>query len=175
MKKNRGQFLIEMMVAVSLIVIGMLGVFAVLSQSLALSRVAANQYIAAHLAAEGIEVTKNILDQNFINDPHGPWNSGFLDGTYRVQFDSSTRSGDGLMSISGNHNQQPFLRFDDGSGRYGYNSSWKETKFKREIVVEEGASSDEIKVTSSVYWKDRGGMDFETIVEDRFRNWRATP
>ena len=37
-----GQFLVEMMVAMSLIVVGMLGVFAVLSQSLALNRVAAN-------------------------------------------------------------------------------------------------------------------------------------
>jgi len=55
MRRNNGQLIIEMIVAVSLLMIGLLGIFAVLSQSLGLNRVAANQYIAAHLAAEGIE------------------------------------------------------------------------------------------------------------------------
>jgi len=161
-----GQFLIEMMVAVSLIVIGMLGVFAVLSQSLGLSRVAANQYTAAHLAAEGIEVSKNILDANFITPGVVPWNYGFDDDTYIVEFDS-----DELDDVSRNESQQPYLRFDEDSGMYGYDNSWNQTAFKREIVVE-NTSATEIKVTSRVYWTDRGGADFETVVEDRFRNWR---
>lgn len=159
-----GQFLIEMMVAVSLIVIGMLGVFAVLSQSLGLSRVAANQYIAAHLAAEGVEVTKNVLDQNFIN--RRAWNLGFNNDTYIVEFDSIS-----LTEVSENESQQPFLRFDENSKMYGYNSFWEETKFKREIIVDNRV--EEIKITSRVYWKDRGGASYETIVEDRFKNWRT--
>jgi len=168
MKKNKGQFLIEMMVSVSLIVIGMLGVFAVLSQSLALNRIAANQYTAAHLASEGIELTKNILDKNIII-PGTPWNLGFDNKTYRVQFNSAN-----LIRVPVDQERQPYLRFNTGVSRYGYNPAWNQTGFKREIVVE-NVDSTEIKVTSRVYWEDRGGIDYEVVVEDRFRNWRVIP
>ncbi|MEK7182766.1 MAG: prepilin-type N-terminal cleavage/methylation domain-containing protein, partial [Patescibacteria group bacterium] len=57
-----GQTLVELMIAMSVMSVGLLGVFAVLSQSLGLNRVVANQYVAANLAAEGIEVVKNIAD-----------------------------------------------------------------------------------------------------------------
>ncbi|MBI2506531.1 MAG: hypothetical protein HYW00_00070, partial [Candidatus Colwellbacteria bacterium] len=44
------------MIAMSVMSVGLLSVFAVLSQSLGLNRVVAEQYIASNLAAEGIEV-----------------------------------------------------------------------------------------------------------------------
>ena len=69
-----GQVLVELMVAISVMVIGLLGIFTLLSQSLGLNRVAADQYIAANLAAEGVEVAKNILDHNVIE--RNPWNEG---------------------------------------------------------------------------------------------------
>lgn len=156
--------LVEMMIASTLLVVGLFGVFAVLSQSLGLNRVAANQYIASHLAAEGIEVTKNILDTNFINQD--PWNVGFGDGVYTVAFDSAE-----LEETSEDESRQPFLRYSESSKQYGYSSSWDQTSFKREISIE-NISTDEIKVTSRVYWSDRGGIDFDVTVEDRFMNWR---
>ena len=162
MKKNKGQLIVEMMVAVSLLVIGLLGIFAVLSQSLGLNRVAANQYVAANLAAEGIEVVKNIIDSNFINDE--PWNLGLeTQGVeYTVSYDST--------SLSLENENEP-LRFDEEDGVYGYGGG-TETQFRRVITIENSEDLTEIKVTSRVYWKDRGGIDFDIVLEDRFRNWR---
>ncbi len=167
MKRDNGQLIVEMMVAVSLLVIGLLGVFAVLSQSLGLNRVAANQFVAANLAAEGIEVTKNIVDANFINDAQ--WNLYIEDGQYEVQFDDTSLIGN---EASDNPSQQKFLSLNNG--RYSYDSGGEETRFKRIITIENVPASDptEIRVTSEVYWTDRGGVNFDIVVEDRFRSWR---
>jgi len=163
-KSQNGQLLVELMVAMSLMMIGLLGIFAVLSQSLGLSRVAANQYIAANLAAEGIEVTKNILDKNFINGDQ--WNLGFQgNGDYAVEFDSTSLIGDE------NTINSP-LRYDETTRTYNY-SVGRRTNFVRKIIIE-NVGPTEIKVTSKVEWKDRGGIDFEMEVEDRFRSWRES-
>ena len=165
MKRDNGQLIVEMMVAVSLLVIGLLGVFAVLSQSLGLNRVAANQFVAANLAAEGIEVTKNIVDANFINDAQ--WNLYIEDGQYEVQFDDTSLIGN---EASDNPSQQKFLSLNNG--RYSYDSGGEETRFKRIITIKNSEDLTEIKVISRVYWRDRGGVDFDIVLEDRFRNWR---
>jgi len=165
-RRQRGQLMVELIIAMGLMTIGLLGILAVLSQSLSLNRVAANQYIAAGLAAEGIEVTKNILDANTINDR--PWNDGNLgiDGDYQVQFDDSA-----LNPLTG----AP-LNFDEATGIYSYGAGTA-TNFRRRITVTNidttgDTFSDELKIVSLVTWKDKGGINFEVEVEDHFRNWR---
>ena len=54
--------MVEAMVAMSVIVIGLLGVFALSSNSISLNRVAADRYIAVNLANEGIELVKNLIE-----------------------------------------------------------------------------------------------------------------
>ncbi len=158
----RGQLLIEMMVAMSVLMISLLGIFALLSQSLALSRVAANQYIAANLAAEGIEVVKNILDSNVI-DRTTAWNDGLaVNGDFGVQYDSVA-----LNSLIARDR----LLFDPRSRRYNYTSG-TQTSFVRVVSID-NISQDEIKVTSRVEWIDRGGLKMDIEVESRFLNWRA--
>ena len=160
--KQRGQSLVEMVVAMSFMTIGILGVFAVFSQSIGLNRIAANQYIAANLAAEGIEVTKNILDANAINGR--PWNVGVnVNGDFGVQYNSTVLNKSKAGSV---------LLFDAATGRYSYDTG-TQTGFRRTVTITNNAALDEIKVVSRVYWTDRGGIDFEVNLEDHFRAWRA--
>ena len=162
LKNNRekGQSLVEMTIAMSLMMVGLLGIFAVLAQSIGLNRVAANQYVAANLAAEGIEVTKNILDANAINSR--PWNQGLnVNGDFGVQYNSTALD----ASKATTH-----LNLDSSTGRYSYDSG-TETGFVRTISIT-NVSTSEIKVVSTVSWKDRGGIDLHVDAEDHFRNWR---
>ncbi len=155
-----GQVLVELMVAVSVMVIGLLGIFTLLAQSLGLNRVAADQYIAANLAAEGIEVVKNILDHNIIE--RNPWNEGLeRDGDFGVDYSS--------IVLDDNLSDE-FLKFDKDSGRYNYTTG-DETNFKRVITIN-NLSADEIQVNSRVDWKSRGGTTFSINLEDHFYNWR---
>src|SRR3989338_3633319 len=155
-----GQVLVELMVAISVMVIGLLGIFTLLSQSLGLNRVAADQYIAANLAAEGVEVAKNILVHNVIE--RNPWNEGLeRDGEFGVEYSS--------IVLDDNLSDE-LLKFDKDSGRYNYTAG-DETNFRRVITIN-NLSEDEIRVNSRVEWRSRGGTSFSINLEDHFYNWR---
>lgn len=154
-----GQTLVELMVAMSVMTIGLLGVFAVLSQSLGLNRVVADQYVAANLAAEGIEVVKNIADTNILKDQ--AWNSGLESGNFGVAYNSDTLNRDWA-----NEN----LKFNSLAGLYGYGAG-SPTSFRRTISIT-NLSPNEIQVKSLVKWRGRAGTEFQIELEDRFFNWR---
>lgn len=161
--KKGGQVLVELMVAVSVMVIGLLGIFTLLSQTLGLNRVAADQYIAANLAAEGVEVVKNILDHNVIE--RNPWNEGLeQDGDFGVEYSSVV-----LDANLADEN----LKFDKDSGRYNYTSG-DDTNFTRVITINNLSENEvnEIQVNSRVEWRSRGGTSFNINLEDHFYNWR---
>jgi len=153
---------VEAMIAISVMVIGLLGIFSLTSQSLGLYRVAYEQYVAVNLAAEGIEVVKNMIDTNIISGV--AWNEGLAKkGSFEVQYDSRK-----LIDPPSN---KP-LNFDPATGIYSYTSNGSVTNFKREIVIESKLSDNEIQVNSIVTWKGRGGIDFDINLEDHFFNWR---
>ena len=155
---KKGQLLIESMIAISIIVVGLLGLVGLLSRSLSLNRVVSDQFTANYLAAEGIEVVKNIVDANTVQKQ--PWNLGLANGEYQVSYDSVQ-----LESTL----RQPLV-FEEGTGRYSYGFG-RPTSFVRTIKIEL-LSQDEIKVNSIVNWTTRGGGKFEVNTEDHFFNWR---
>jgi len=156
--RNGGQLLIESIIAISIIIIGLLGLVGLLSRALSLNRVVSDQFTANYLAAEGIEVVKNIIDANIIQKQ--PWNLGLANGEYQVSYDSPK-----LESTL----RQPLV-FEEKTGRYSYGFG-KPTSFVRVIKIEL-LSQDEIKVNSIVSWTTRGGGKFEVNAEDHFFNWR---
>ncbi len=172
--------LIEAVVALSVLTIGFLGMFALLSESLGLNRVISDNYIATYLAGEGIEVVKNIIDRNTILRASGvaiPWNNGLRgDGCYEVSYDTQSLplplvSGDCNISaaMASAHN----LLFQPGQNLYSYSGS-QPTNFKRLIRIQ-FVGADAVKVNSVVSWTTRGGGVFNIDVEDHFFNWAPIP
>lgn len=156
---RRGQSLIETMVAVSFLTVGFLSVFSLLGRSLSTNRSSTENYIATYLASEGIEVARNIIDANGIQKL--PWNSGFVNGDYEVQYDST--------SFLPNNNN--FLRYDPANNLYSYSGSTI-TPFTR-IVRVTTVNSDEIRINSIVSWTGLGSGSFTVNLEDHFMNWRT--
>ena len=163
--KQKGQLLIEAMVAVSLMLVGLLGIFGVLSRSLGLSRVAADQFVAVNLASEGIEIAKNLLDSNLKQGL--AWNANFVDGeAVPVGYLSSAL--DGAGSCEG-----PELYLDPATGFYTCEAiTGVSSRFSRVLDIETELSGERINVISTVTWKVRGGFDSSVTVEDHFYNWR---
>ncbi len=162
---RRGQALVEAIVAMGVLSIGFLGIFQLLSQSLALNRVVSDNYVASYLAGEGIEVVKNIIDSNIIDQGPGNWKNGLDDGSYEVQYDSAT-----LMN-----NQGRFINYDPGPSAHIYSyGSGSPTIFKRVVTIENigGVPGREMRVKSKVTWTARGGGASQAEVEDHFYNWR---
>lgn len=61
---RRGQTLIEALVALGILTTGFVGVVALLNRSFALNRTTTDDTQATYLAAEGIEVAKNLIDHD---------------------------------------------------------------------------------------------------------------
>lgn len=163
-KAQNGQVMVESIIAISVLVIGLLGIFTLLSRSLSLNRVIADQSVATHLAAEGIELVKSRLDRNALLNAGGsavPWNDGVNRGDYEMDFNDS------VLAV----NQNRKLNFDSGSGQYSYDFG-APTAFQRLIAISPNPDGNEIKVNSIVAWTTRGGGQFEVNLEDHFFNWR---
>lgn len=152
----RGQFLVEAMIAISVITIGLLGMLALLSNATSLTRVVSDEYVASYLASEAIEVVKAMVDANIINSR--PWNQGLSIGNFEVQYNDTA-----LRSATG----RP-LKY--ASGVYGYDLG-DDTIFFRTVSLEL-VGADELIVGSKVNWVTRGGIEFEVNLSDSFTNWR---
>ncbi len=156
MHNVRGSVLLESLIAITVLTIGMLGVFSLLSRSVGLTRVVANQYIGAHLAAEGIELIKNMIDTNTLV-PRA-WNAGLASGIYEIAYGSG---------LEPDNNRTLF--YDSGSGLYDYASGDIATTFKRQVQITR-IGAFELQVNSRVSWTTRGGGEFNVDLEDHFFN-----
>ena len=160
---RRGQILVESILALGVLTMGFLGAFTLLSRSFILNRAVADEYVATYLAAEGVEVVKNIIDHNQIlrvtSEPARAWDAGISDGAYEIQYDSTT------LAV----NQNRTLKFDPSTKLYSY-SGPNNTTFRRTLNITK--ATDEIIVKSQVDWTGHGGSSRQTILEDHFYRWR---
>lgn len=161
-RSRRGEALIEALVALGILMVGFLGIMELLSRSLSLNRVVAQRYAASYLAAEGIEVVKNISDTNIVNNPgdRNAWRQGLDAGSYEAEY--------GAASLEANNTRNFY--FDSATGLYDY-SGFGNTPFRRRVEISH-PNADEMKVNSIVDWITRGGGSFTVNVEDHFYNWR---
>ena len=178
MGNRRGQAMIEAIVALSALVIAFVGVYGLLSTSLRYNRFVANDYTATYLAAEGIEVVKNLLDSNIIAGRS--WDCGFMNGTYELTYDTQfTDTGGGtadcLQSVLTPVSTNPRnLYLDPTSHLYNYNVPVSGT-FVRTVtatILKSDAlgNPQEIQVNSRVSW-GQGTGSRNINLEDRFFNW----
>jgi hypothetical protein len=158
-EENKGYLLIEAIIGIGIAITGILGMLNILSRSVSLNRVIGDQLVGNYLAAEGIEITKNIIDGNIIQG--NPWNQGFVTGTYEVDYSS--------LNLTANQNRRIWL--NPSNSRYSYQQIGNQTSFIRTINIQT-VSSQEIKVNSIVSWVTRGNAQFSVNLEDHFFNWR---
>lgn len=152
----------ESIIALSVVVIGLLALLALVSNSISANKDVGNKYAAANLAAEGIELIKNMVDANIMNNR--PFNSGHCledtgNGFKIIDYEDTI---DSCNAYNGE-----FLKFDNVKG-YNY-ADGEQTIYQRKINVR--WLSNQIKVESIVNWI-RGGKNFEIKLEDKFFNWR---
>lgn len=155
----RGQAIIESMVAISVLVMGFMGMFSLLNQSFGLSRVISDNYTATYLASEGVEIVRNLLDANTIRGV-APWNRDVGAGEWELDWQS------GGLTPNGNRT----FTFDDAQKTYSYGAG-SATPFRRLIRITQ-VSADQVRVESIVSWTTRGGGAFTVALEDHFFNWR---
>jgi len=175
--------MIESLVGITIATVALLGVLTLLSQSIGANKDVTSEFIATYLAAEGIEITKNIIDTNCARGGGGGrvWNTGVRQGSYEFEYDTTANSGGQLpglrIDIDPSGKSSSPLYYDSVSGLYSYDPSGTPTSFKRTIQIRVDPSglgtNVELGIVSVVEWALRGGDTEEVVMEDHFFNWRT--
>ena len=142
LKPANGFTLIETLVAIFILGLGLTAASALLNQNIASARLVRDNYIASGLVQEGIEVVRNMRDNEWHQD--AAFGVIVQDGTWSVEWNST--------ALGSNYNT--FLKKDAG-GFYNY-SSGIDTVFKRQVVVSTVAAGIEKKVVATVNWTVNG-------------------
>lgn len=167
MQRN-GYLLIEAMVAMGVLTVAVLGIFALMSQSIKLTRVIDDQYVGTYLAAEGVELAKNLLDANVPPIGGGAWNANGFDASGCYALDIYTLSLGGAVATGCPDAGLVPLTFDGSLYRYGAGTA---TPFTRSIRIEpivNGGPQEGVRVVSTVKWA--GGAS-SVALEDKFYAW----
>ncbi|MCB9802850.1 prepilin-type N-terminal cleavage/methylation domain-containing protein [Candidatus Nomurabacteria bacterium] len=98
MKNNQGFTLLEMILALAVVSIGIMGAFTLSLANLNTARDNYNRVLAANLAREGVELVRNIRDSNWLKIDNnidcgaGPctWDQGLSYGTSTINYDDTS-------------------------------------------------------------------------------------
>lgn len=163
---NKGFSLIEVVGALGILVIGMVGLSSLYFQNVRVQQINSNNLIASMLAQEGIELVRNIRDENWLQDV--PWNSGFTvpnaTTTFAIDYSRATNTATSIASTTAK-------LYMNGSGYYTSLVTSTGTPFSRLITVRDFPSSSSTVVKSLVRWK-RGVQNYDYLAETVLYDWR---
>lgn len=182
--KNNAQTLLEVMIAIGITVMALVAILSLVLSTMVASGQVVERTVAVFLAREGIEMTKNIRDSNWL-DPTQTWSYGLNDGDYTVGYnidannsycsvDNNCLMSAGASNISSCTKCQLDLTSDDRyvHAGYGYDGfSPMPTNFRRMIKISIGDNDDERRIQAIVYWTERG-RGHQVSIEEILTNWR---
>lgn len=158
---NKSFTLLEVILAIFVLTVAVSGAFALISQTFVAANLAQSKLIASYLAQEGIEITKNIRDSNWLaqrTDPDILWNEGLNEGGWQIDYKGQKLD----YGLYGN-----FLNIDS-EGFYSY-SAGNQTPFKRKISIT-NIDEDNIKAVVEVSWQERN-RDYSVKALEKLSNW----
>jgi len=167
--KSSAFTLVEVLIAISILIIGILSGFILVTRALYNVAVIKDRLTASFLAQEGIELTRQIRDSNFLrilNEESISWNNGLETGSYIIK--SNVEGEELIQLVPITPSEAPDFLYNDALKIYNY-STGEPTTFNREIKITT-ISNDEIRVESIMQWKTRT-IDFDLFVEDHLYNW----
>ncbi|MEK7137976.1 MAG: hypothetical protein AAB787_00555 [Patescibacteria group bacterium] len=171
--------MVEAMVALGALTLGYLAVITLLNQSLGTSATVSDRNIATYLAAEGIEIVRNLSDANVRK---GALFDDFSNGNnldFEVSWDDLLESDSPSLDVDNynpgrrvlNFNERRPLKYDPSPNGKGYNYTiGQDTRFYRIIYTTVQPSY--IRVNSVVYWAGKNNFKDNVLLSDFFFNWR---
>lgn len=160
-QNHEGQILVEVMLAISISVISLIGFFGLLQTSFKLSRLTSDNYTASHLAVEGVEIIANIIQRNYVEmegnlDPTFTFNTDIESGDFEFDY-TATKINSSVLATT------PLSRPIQLQG----------ASFYRRVHIDSTGSR--VHVISSVYTDPHSTVPLATV-EDTFMNWwQQTP
>jgi competence protein ComGC len=176
--KNKGFTIVESLVAISILVLVIIGVTSAIQTGISSYIFSKDQIIAFYLAQEGFEQIRNIRDENSLKTPQQPWLTGLsLNASDPCYFGKACKVEPVFSTVatecSGGPGNCPVLK-QDPSGFFGYNTNsdpgWTDTIFRREIVLTQ-INSKEISISVTVDWS-KGLISRQFKARENLLNWQ---
>ncbi len=162
---NKGFSLLEIIVVMFIISIGMIGISSLVSANIYAGVFVKNKLIAMNLSQEGIELVRNIRDENWLDGKN--WKDGIInDGTYIIDYRGKSSIDDTVDNIDDNSAKL----YIDTNGFYQHDSTIKDTVFSRLITIHNETSTS-TEVNCEVKWK-RGNKSISYNIDTILTNWR---
>ena len=165
--KPSGFTLIEIMVAISVFSIGILGIYSLVPMGIKAGVENTDRFAASQLALEGLEIIRNIRDGNWLEqgiDPSNPWNEGLTGCASGCEADYTVLVAvEPVLSLYG---LGRYFKVDD-SGFFNYTNGTSTNKFKRKIVITPDTNVLDVKVT--VEWSKKYPA---LVLQEKFYDWR---
>jgi len=194
---NKGQSLVELIVAIAVIEIGIFSVWSLFLINFNAEREAEMRIVGVNLAREGVEVIKNIRDSNWLKsnnntlkdaaDPSSiwPWDDSLAAGAVSVNFDSPAPLGADFDAL-----------YIDSYGYYSNVALGQLSPYKRKVTLNNICCADAdgnfrcdntdysiipapgacplkigVNIVSDVTWQISGNSR-HAVVEDNIYNWK---
>lgn len=158
-RQRRGFTLMEVIVSLAIIITALISVITLISSGVSGIAFSKTKITAFGLAQEGLEIVRNVRDNNWINYKRtvSDWRDGLSAGNWCVQYNSQN-----LLAYSA----VPLKT--DSNGFYQYDSG-NNTIFYRRIIIS-NINDNQFKVIARVTWQERGKT--QTMeAESRLYNW----
>jgi len=160
--KSGGFTLVESLVAISIVLIAIVGPLSIVSKNLAFARFARDQITAFYLAQEAVEFVRNTRDNNILAG--SDWLNGLsacMGSTCIIDSPANTTASCGASCDP--------LKLSN-SGIYGYLSGVN-TNFTREIVINEISDNIEATIDVTVLWTG-GQLQRNFTIREHILNWQ---
>lgn len=171
-KYQRGFTIVESLVAISILVVSVIGAMSAIQSGISSYIFSKDQITAFYLAQEGFEQIRNIRDENNLSDLN--WLNGIAENSDDPCYFGEACTVSPIEETNATRcsapGSCPVLHQDTATGFFGYNSSWPESIFRREIELS-SVNANEISVTVTVYWS-KGILNRQFKVRENILNWQ---
>jgi len=173
MKNEKGQGLIETIIAISVVVTGLIGAISLVNFTIRSTNTSENRLIALNLSWEAVEAAINIRDTNYIlGVSFDTLLNGGTDTTAVFDFDETINLWFVDFTPNDFTDANTVLYRKGGVYRHaiGRSDQGQSTIFKR-LVTLDTSVPEVITVTSVVQWSERGNIKEVSSVRDLY-DWR---
>ena len=201
-KKNifqpKGFTLLEVVIAVALISIGLISIYSLVNSLSSTASTLKGKLIASQLAQEGVEVVRNIRDENWMQRSD-TWVEGLDDGTYIPVFYTDPSEKDSHNPSSGwsldpigsgeDFKKAVYIKYEDAerttpnfyfqsmfysSDPDSFPENWKGAPYKIERWIELNSivSEEKLEITSVATWQERG-ITHRFEIKDYLYDWQV--
>lgn len=160
--------LVETLVAITVLVIAIVGPLYAIHRSVVASYAARDNLIATSLAQEAVEFVRSIRDTNYLSG--SSWLTGL--NACRNTNGCIVDPGTGSITVCGaGPNGCPALSLHPTTRLYTQNSGLPQTRFRRRVFMEPvGPGNTQMKVTVTVTWST-GRVGYTATVVEHIYNW----